>query len=273
MVDSCRSAGSRLLVLFLVSHERHIMHSVRILPIVLALLMGFFTVCLADEPAPGTQVAQQLEIEIQLDGKLKEVTLRYWLFLPEQAMQGKRLPLMLFLHGAGERGDDLDVVKKWGPPRIVGERKDFPFVVVSPQCPRNQSWNVEQMRMLVDHVVGSQKIDRKRIYVTGLSMGGYGSWNIMARYPRLFAAGVPICGGGDPGTAAKLAAIPIWAFHGDKDTAVSLKRSQDMITAIEEAGGKRAKLTIYPGVGHNSWSETYANEDVYTWLLSHQQGK
>ena len=129
------------------------------------------------------------------------------------------------------------------------------------------------MAALVDDLAGRLSIDKTRIYVTGLSMGGYGSWDLMARYPRIFAAGVPICGGGDPETAEVLKEIPIWVFHGDKDTAVPLAHSQQMVEAIKKAGGDKAKLTIYPGVGHNSWSATYANQEVYDWLLSHRRGK
>jgi len=179
---------------------------------------------------------------------------------------------MLFLHGAGERGNNLEKVKQWGPPKLVGKRKDFPFVVISPQCPRGTWWKVEGLYQLVNHVAGSLKIDRQRMYVTGLSMGGFGSWQLMDRYPKLFAAGVPICGGGKAGSAKNLVDIPIWAFHGDADGVVKADLSKLMIKAIEKAGGKKARLTLYPGVGHNSWSRAYANEEVYKWLLSHKSG-
>lgn len=227
----------------------------------------------AADPAAGTQTAEEFSFKARVDGEKTETAVHYWLFLPQQYDGKEKLPLMLFLHGAGERGDDLEVVKKWGPAKIVASRKDFPFVVASPQCPSGKRWNAAAMAALVDDLAGRLSIDKTRIYVTGLSMGGYGSWDLMARYPKIFAAGVPICGGGDPETAEVLKEIPIWVFHGDKDTAVPLARSQQMVEAIKKVGGDKVKLTIYPGVGHNSWSATYANQEVYDWLLSHRRGK
>ena len=243
--------------------------------IILTVLCGFLstaTICssaAADEKlVPGSQVAR--EVKVKSGGK--EATIRYWQFVPKSYNGKKNFPLMLFLHGAGERGDNLDKVKKWGPPKLVGKRKDFPFVVISPQCPRGTWWKVEGIYQLVNHVAGSLEIDRQRMYVTGLSMGGFGSWQLMDRYPKLFAAGVPICGGGKAESAKNLVDIPIWAFHGDSDGVVKADLSKLMIKAIEKAGGKKARLTLYPGVGHNSWSRAYANEEVYKWLLSHKSG-
>lgn len=215
---------------------------------------------------PGSQAAR--EVKVKSGGK--EVTMRFWQFVPKSYNGRKTFPLMLFLHGAGERGDNLEVVKKWGPPKLVGRRKDFPFVVISPQCPRGTWWKVEELYHLVNHIAGQLKIDRQRMYVTGLSMGGFGSWHMMDRYPKLFAAGVPICGGGKAASAKNLVNIPIWAFHGGADGVVKPTLSKLMIEQIKKAGGKKAKLTIYPGVGHNSWSRAYANEEVYKWLLSHK---
>ncbi len=223
----------------------------------------------ADDAKPGTQTAHSFTVKSD-DGK--EATVRYWLFLPESYDDQEAWPLMLFMHGAGERGDDLELVKKWGPPKLVESKKDFPFVVISPQCPKSVWWNVDHMVALVDRVAGERKIDKSRMCTTGLSMGGFGTWAIIAKHPKLFAAAVPICGGGDPKEAEKLTHLPIWAFHGDKDNVVPPSRSQAMVDAVNQAGGK-AKLTIYEGVGHNSWSETYANEEVYQWLLSHKRGE
>jgi predicted peptidase len=179
--------------------------------------------------------------------------------------------LVLFLHGAGERGSDLELVKKWGPPRQVAEGKELPFLLISPQCPENEPWNVGALEKLVESVAAEFPVDSGRIYVTGLSMGGYGTWHLLARRPDLFAAGVPICGGGNPADAESLKEIPIWAFHGDQDAAVPLSKSQEMVTAIQKAGGKQVQLTVYPGVGHNSWSPTYDNPDVYQWLLGQKR--
>lgn len=238
------------------------------LVIVMVLMLGVLS-SHAEEPAAGKQVAQVLKVK-QGD---KEVEVRYWLFLPKGYEKKKDWPVMLFMHGAGERGDDLAKVKAWGPPKLVEKRKDFPFVVISPQCPRGTWWNAEQMKALVEHVIKTQKIDKSRVYCTGLSMGGYGTWDLLGKYPKLFTAAVPICGGGKPAMAKKMVDIPIWAFHGDQDRAVPLERSVQMVEAIKAAGGEKAKLTIYKGVDHNSWSKTYANEKVYEWLLKHKKGE
>jgi predicted peptidase len=224
----------------------------------------------AAEAAPGKQIAQQFIFKAGGGDDAKDVIIKYWLFLPADYKKDGSTPLMLFLHGAGERGNNLELVKKWGPPKLVAKDPKFQFLVVSPQCPKGERWDVEQMVALVKHVAATHRVDRQRMYCTGLSMGGYGTWAITAKYPKLFAAAVPICGGGDPANATALAKLPIWAFHGDKDTSVPLERSQVMVDAIREAGGD-AKLEIYPGVGHNSWSQTYANPELYRWLLSHQK--
>jgi predicted peptidase len=218
---------------------------------------------------PGKQVARETTVMTEKG----EVTVRYWLYMPKETKSDVAQPLVLFLHGAGERGTDMELVKKWGPPLQAEEGKELPFVVISPQCPEGENWNIEAMGKLVDHVATELPINKQRIYATGLSMGGYGTWMLLAARPELFAAGVPICGGGDPKSADTLARIPIWAFHGDQDTAVPLIRSQEMVDAIEKAGGTRVKLTIYPGVGHNSWSPTYDNPEVYQWLLSQQRSE
>ena len=244
----------------------------RIMAIVLmgSLLMGANENMHAAEPGPGKQVACQLKVTVGTGDDSHEATIRYWLFLPADYEKNGSWPLMIFLHGAGERGDDLDLVKKWGPPKKVAEDTNFPFVLVSPQCPRGVYWNTDEIMHLTDHVAGTLKIDKSRMVITGLSMGGFGTWSIIAKYPKLFAAAVPVCGGGEPKAAREIGNIPIWAFHGDKDSVVPVERSQEMVDAVKKAGGN-AKLTIYPGVSHNSWSATYANQDVYKWLLAHKR--
>jgi predicted peptidase len=226
----------------------------------------------AQEPTPGKQVAQSLEVKTKPDGEEK-VTLHYWLYLPNAKDMGEteKPPLMLFLHGAGERGDNLEVVKKHGPPKLVAAKPDFPFILISPQCPRNERWQPAQLAQLVDHVAKIQNADTNRLYVTGLSMGGYGTWALAAAYPDKFAAAAPICGGGDTASAEKLKDLPLWVFHGEKDSVVPAQRSKDMVAAIEKAGGK-PKLTLYPEAAHDSWTETYNNPDFYTWLLSQRRG-
>jgi predicted peptidase len=205
----------------------------------------------------------------------KTVRCQYLLFLPESYGQKKqRWPLILFLHGAGERGDDLNLVKKHGPPKIVEQRKDFPFIIVSPQCPAGDWWTDknEVLINLLDDVVARCDVDQGRIYLTGISMGGFGTWALASAYPDRFAAIAPICGGGKVFMADKLKDVPIWAFHGAKDPLVPLKESEDMVNAIKARGGD-AKLTVYPDAGHDSWTETYNNQQLYDWFLQHRKSR
>jgi predicted peptidase len=207
-------------------------------------------------------------------------TVHYLLFTPrEYDADGKRWPLLLFLHGLGECGNnELARVKVHGPPKLVESRPDFPFVVVSPQCPPQPggmkdvptAWQPEPLIQLVDHVMANVRIDPTRVYVTGLSMGGYGTWRLVAAHPDRFAAAVPICGGGEPQEmATALSRVPIWVFHGARDAVVPLTKSQEMVDAVREAGG-RLQFTVYPDVEHDSWTQTYNSSDVYDWLLSHR---
>jgi predicted peptidase len=180
--------------------------------------------------------------------------------------------MLLFLHGAGERGSDLEKVKVHGPPKIVEKQKDFPFIVVSPQCPEDDWWTdkVEVLIHLLDDIVARYNVDTGRIYLTGLSMGGYGSWALAAEHLERFAAVAPICGGGNRIMAHRLKDIPVWAFHGAKDPVVPLKQSEEMVSAIKALGGD-ARLTVYPDAGHDSWTETYNNKELYDWFLKHRK--
>lgn len=219
-----------------------------------------------EQPTPGKQVGQLLVSQADPEQKLGHL-----LFLPKDyGTKHRKWPVMLFLHGSGERGDDLKLVKVHGPPKLVDSRPDFPFIVVSPQCPKERSWNGEVQQHvlaeLLDSVLTRFAADPQRVVITGLSMGGFGSWSLTARHPLLFAAAVPICGGGDPSDAAKLKGVPFWAFHGAKDKGVPLRLSEEMVSTIQNAGGT-ARLTVYPEAEHDSWTETYKNEAVYDWLL------
>ncbi|EFH90178.1 prolyl oligopeptidase family serine peptidase [Ktedonobacter racemifer] len=208
------------------------------------------------------------------DTATNAVRLRYLLHLPDsyEMLAGTRWPLVLFLHGVGERGDNLDLLKKYGPPRQVEEGERFPFILISPQCPDNTSWSAKQEDLiaLLDEVTQTYSVDTNRVYATGVSMGGYGTWELVAAYPEHFAAAIPICGGGDPTTVANMRDVPVWAFHGAKDTVIPLRASQTMIDALEQAGGK-VKLTIYPEAGHDSWTPAYADPQLYSWLLEHSK--
>lgn len=214
----------------------------------------------------STQRALALEATVT-----KKVRCRYLLYLPEGYERGrKRWPLLLFLHGAGERGKDLHLVKKHGPPRLIAEGRGFPFLVVSPQCPARQWWSVDVLDALLDEVIAKHRVDERRVYLTGLSMGGYGTWSLACERPECFAAIVPICGGGNRLLAHKLKDVPVWAFHGARDEVVPLAESEKMVNAVKECGGK-VRLTVYPHAGHDSWTATYADPALYKWLLRHRR--
>jgi predicted peptidase len=194
----------------------------------------------------------------------------YLLFLPERYETQEQCPMILFLHGAGERGSDLDWVKRYGVAKIVEEQSDFPFIVASPQCPRSQYWSVQLLSDLLDEVIDTYRVDPDRVYLTGLSMGGYGTWYLAAAQPHRFAAIAPICGGGDPDEACKLKNLPVWAFHGARDSVVPESESKEMVEALKACGGN-VKYTVYPEAGHDSWTQTYNNPALYDWFLQHRR--
>ena len=213
-------------------------------------------------------------------GKQRECTLEqtvrlgYLLFLSRDygADPDKEWPLILFLHGMGERGDDLELVKTHGIPKIVERQPDFPFIVVSPQCPDEAMWwdHHLTLKALLEETVAKYAVDVDRIYLTGLSMGGYGTWSMAATYPELFAAIAPICGGGFPEFTSQFKGIPVWAFHGAEDDVVKLEVGQRMVDALRACGGS-VRFTVYPGVGHDSWTQTYDNPELYEWFLQHRR--
>lgn len=212
---------------------------------------------------------QQTETILKVDEK---TSIPYLQYLPkgfDASDKQKKYPLMLFLHGRGESNGPLSIVKKWGPPRIVGER-GLPYIVISPQCPRESWWDhddqQERLIKLLAHVQKEFPIDEKRIILTGLSMGGYGSWELSSRLPKTFAGVAPICGGGNPQNASKLIEIPIWNWHGDADKVVPLTKSTEMVEAVKKAGGKKIKFTILKGVAHNSWSAAYGDPGLWEWF-------
>ncbi|WDQ17820.1 alpha/beta fold hydrolase [Rhodopirellula sp. P2] len=226
---------------------------------------------------PGEQTENFFAIPEPAEGRPNR--LPFLLYTPKDYEAGQHVPLLLFLHGLGESGDgNFQQIAVHGPPKRVGkEGKEMPFVIVSPQSPKPgkdrkevvESWRTDELMALLDHVEGQLSIDTRRVYVSGLSMGGFGTWRLAATHPERFAAAIPICGGGKTEWADKLAKIPLWVFHGGQDTVVELHESEEMVTAIQRAGGD-VKLTIYPDAGHDSWTATYANPEVYAWLLRHQ---
>lgn len=204
--------------------------------------------------------------------------LNYWLYQPTHIEpMDQKMPMILFLHGAGERGDKLQIVLKHGPPMQIKGGKNFPAYVISPQCPQKEWWTsnnmIKQLDGLVSQTVKNLPIDINRIYITGSSMGGMGTFALSQKFPNRFAAAIPICGRGDVSKASSLVDLPMWIFHGDADSVVKPEGSKNMVEAIKKAGGKKIKLTIYPNVGHNSWTRTYDNPQVYEWLFAQQLGK
>jgi predicted peptidase len=199
----------------------------------------------------------------------------YVVFIPHGYDGKTEFPIILFLHGAGEtKGGTKMPVEVGIGPSIKKQEKTYPFIVVIPQSEK-RTWQAssddgKRAIAILDLTMKELKVDAKRQYLTGLSMGGYGTWSAAAAYPDRWAAIVPICGGGNPKDAEKIKDIPCWCFHGDADPAVPVKRSRDMIEALKNAGGK-PKYTEYAGVGHNSWLRAYDEKELIPWLLEQKK--
>jgi predicted peptidase len=212
---------------------------------------------------PGQQTATVVDAASRL-------SLNFLLYLPQEYDMQEKWPLLLFLHGSGERGNDLEKVKVHGPPKLIAAGKHFPMIVVSPQCPSFRRWEMTQLQALLDHLEATCKVDPDRVYVTGLSLGGYGTWQLAANFPDRFAAIAPICGAGEKEYAPRIAHIPTWVFHGGDDAAVPLRGSTELIKAMQKEGGE-PKFTFYPLADHDSWTESYNNPELYEWLLTQKR--
>ena len=202
------------------------------------------------------------------------VSLKYNIYYPDNYYDSDTtFPLVLFLHGAGERGSDLSLVEKHGIPKMINNGEDFPFITIAPQCPKNQWWSeplyVKTLILLVEDIIRSNKIDIGRIYATGLSMGGYGTLAIAKERPDLFSAIIPVCGGMDTTDIERLKDIPIWLFHGDEDKVVPVENSE-LIYDLLKPMNPDIKITIYKGVNHNSWDMTYNDKKIYDWILKYK---
>lgn len=268
------------------------------------MILSFWLACGRMVTAAETQTTESFHRMIT-----KKVGYEYLLALPSgyDAAADKKWPLIIFLHGSGERGTDLWLVAKHGPPKILRGEPTAPhlnegdqrpaspaaqtsgeaartllrtqFIVASPQCPPGRAWDDDTVVALLDVVTERYKIDPQRSYLTGLSLGGYGTWSVGLKYPERFAAIVPICGGGQPVDAwrsaetkkSSLLSLGIWAFHGAKDPTVPLAESERMIATLKSVGLAETKLTIYPEAGHDSWTESYADPELYAWLLRHRR--
>lgn len=210
-------------------------------------------------------------------------TLNYRLLFPD-ANQLKKYPLVIFLHGSGERGNDNDAQLKWGVMNFATDENmaKFPAIVIAPQCPNNMVWSnfsrpdmqllptptkpMELVIALIHQLIQTMPVDTNRIYITGLSLGGYGTYDAIERYPNLFAAAVPVCGAGDTTKAGTIAHIPLWIFHGSDDPVVNPIHSIQMVQALNRAGAHPG-FTLYPEVGHFSWIPAYNNELMLQWLF------
>ncbi|MBQ8637016.1 MAG: prolyl oligopeptidase family serine peptidase [Clostridia bacterium] len=196
------------------------------------------------------------------------VDFKYIIRYPDCYKEGEKFPVIILLHGAGSRGNDIDVLTNNPYFSIVNRHSDFPFITVAPQCSENTWFDMfELLKRFVYKIADENFADKNRIYLMGASMGGYGTWQLAMSLPELFAAIVPICGGGMYWNAPRLVNVPIWAFHGEKDTVVHKEESIKMVDAVNRCGGS-AKLTIYPENEHDAWSDTYNNPEVFRWLLS-----
>ncbi len=210
---------------------------------------------------------QQKEKKAKIIGKIS-----YLIATPKDySKSGAPSPLLLFLHGSGERGSDLNEVKAWGPPRIIDNGGELPFIVVSPQCPKGEYWNTFLLKGLLDEVIKKYNVDKTRIYLTGLSMGGFGTFNLATAYPDYFAAIAPVCGGGNPAMAFTIKDIPIWVFHGKLDKAVPYQRSVEMVDALKKSGANPKFTTIDDGGHADAWKFAYNEAGLWEWFLKHKK--
>jgi predicted peptidase len=212
--------------------------------------------------------------------------LLYRLFRPASMDEKKKYPLVLFLHGAGERGEDNQAQTKHGVKYFLQNQATYPCFIVAPQCPGKFQWvdtpwgnlkhtipaqPTDPLQGAIELLTSLEKefsaVDTKRLYVTGLSMGGFGTWDIISRLPKTFAAAVPICGGADEAQAPKIAKVPVWVFHGGADDVVKTVRSRNMVAALKAAGGT-PKYTEYAGVGHGCWDQAYGEAELFPWLFA-----
>jgi predicted peptidase len=241
----------------------------------------------ADQTSPpSSQEAQTNAFNERLFVNARHERMPYLLFVPKDYDRLKKYPLVLWLHGGGSRGDDLKQLNVYGDQSGLGyfaradNQSKYPSFIVAPQCPLNKLWGdpdsvqpTAEMRLvleILEKVQADYSVDSRRLYATGISLGGFGTWDVIARRPEMFAAAVPICGGGNPAKAPLMAKTPIWAFHGEQDELVNVSQSRRMIAAIRNAGGE-PRYTEYKGVGHNSWERAFAEPKLLPWLFAQRR--
>lgn len=216
--------------------------------------------------------AQNVQHEGSFQGTvIRNVTMDYLLYLPDgfDSKSDKQWPMLVFLHGSGERGNDLEKVKMHGPPKLISQGKTMPFVVLSPQCPSNTDWDTETLYTLIKQVASRYRVDEKKVYLTGLSMGGAATWDLAMAYPDYFAAIAPVCGPVNrnyPAKATELKDLPVMAFHGAMDDVVPVWGAAAMIKRLQDIGNS-ATIVIYPDANHDSWTATYEDTELYKWFM------
>jgi predicted peptidase len=219
----------------------------------------------AQENVMKSQINKSKSIDIKVDYK-------YILEFPKNRPTGQLMPLIIFLHGSGERGDSVDLVRVHGPWNYVERHEDFPFMILAPQSKEGESWNPVTLDLLLDDVIANNPVDTNRIYLTGLSRGGFGVWDWVLYRPDRFAAIAPICGASNFHVLAanKLKDTSAWVFHGALDDIIPIEFSANLVKELRSLGAD-VNFTVYPYAGHDSWTETYINPELYKWFLSHRK--
>ncbi len=244
----------------------------------LSVLLALLGLCACSGLKPSAPVAIGQTAQHFSVTRKQVLALDYLLYLPPgyTAQSTNQWPMILFLHGIGERGTNAWMVARHGVSKEVGRQTNFPFIVVSPQCPKGQAWHGDQLLALLDTVESHYAVDTNRVYLTGLSMGGFGTWDLGLSHPERFAALAPVCGGGNtltPRMADRnvLTNLAVWAFHGAKDPTVAPDESERMVKWLEKLGVREVKFTEYPEDQHDCWTQTYANPELYQWFLKHSR--
>ncbi len=219
-------------------------------------------------PALGGVSTQSFERTVT-----RTVKLNYAVFTPASydSQPDKRCPVILFLHGAGERGDDLSKVTGQPIFSYAQKTRDFPFIIIAPQCPLMRQWKPDDLIALLDEVESKYRIDPDRVYLTGYSMGGTGTWALAMDYPQRFAAIAPLCGRAIPVLVGNIYKTPVWVFHGEKDEVVPVEQSRQMVEFLKGLDNKEVKFTAYPDEGHAIWDRVYNDPSLYEWFLKHRR--
>lgn len=236
------------------------------------LLVGLLSACAARELHVSSQSGQHAQV---LDTRVvKHISARYLLHLPSDYGQdpAKRWPVILYLHGGSLRGTNVDTVRVWGLPRLVEQDSTFPFIVISPQTGPGTLWtDTDLLTAILDQVTARYAVDMNRIYLTGHSMGGNGTWYLAYKHPERFAAIVPMSAPANPWWATRLRNTPIWVFHGAQDSIVPVRESEEMVRALREIGNRKVRFTVLPEREHGLLDLYERDRAIYNWFLQHER--